>query len=746
MLAGCKNAEPGSAVILDETCGGTRVNHFSFESWQGYDAYLEGAFKSFGDKAPRRIGDDLGFKGSQGMFILEGAKQNALTNAGLGLEFYRNWNKQWYDPAAYTAKVSSIDLLQLKTCAESVMVGYKEIATMYLAATADADGVETVNGELDKWWVAPACRSNPGDCTPCTSAEVGWGMIPMIQQATFHNMAVAFGTAINGTYNYIQLGIQHQSLTYWWFPDTMFATYNPTLVTFPAYDPAEKAQDIHRTGDEFTRLVNFAAGGIESVADKAVHVATTMNIFTPEIEWMLKRYNQLDQDVWATACEWLLANDALWQSWMPNETACTSGKGLVDQNGNFITNRGEAVGCETCPVGHYSQEQDATRVCTPCSSGSYQGLPGEDVCLPCERGRVAPEEGMRACTQCPLGEYAPGTGLSICSICGAGTGQEDKWTTSQPVISQGKETWIQVQGADNISFCGCVVGTYLWDGLCQECIEGAVCEGSSKLLLAPGYFSRPTEPGEVYYCFGNKVRCPGGEPGTCAFGRDTTTIACSACEIGLHARDGVCVECGGGDYALVTIVGILGCVCIAILYVVLMNEGQKSKQPGSLLIAALGMGQMVTIVQQLTVVQQFKIDWGEPFDSILVALEVMAFDLDMISIGCVAPMDPVMKFSTRTLMVLVACRSVCWQGLQAPFSWSSSSPCAPHSWPPSVAINIQTAAGLCKHIMECIAMEKVNICKCPLLVDWLACFPWASWQFACGSSFGSSRRGCKRQM
>lgn len=28
------------------------------------------------------------------------------------------------------------------------------------------------------------------------------------------------------------------------------------------------------------------------------------------------------------------------------------------------------------------------------------------------------------------------------------------------------------------------------------------------------------EPGEVYYCFGNKVRCPGGEPGTCAFGRD----------------------------------------------------------------------------------------------------------------------------------------------------------------------------------------------------------------------------------
>ena len=27
-------------------------------------------------------------------------------------------------------------------------------------------------------------------------------------------------------------------------------------------------------------------------------------------------------------------------------------------------------------------------------------------------------------------------------------------------------------------------------------------------------------------------------------------------------------------------------------------------------------------------IQQFKIEWGEPFSSVLVALEVMAFDMD----------------------------------------------------------------------------------------------------------------------
>ncbi|CAL1154799.1 unnamed protein product [Cladocopium goreaui] len=242
--------------------------------------------------------------------------------------------------------------------------------------------------------------------------------------------------------------------------------------------------------------------------------------------------------------------------------------------------------------------------------------------------------------------------MTECFICGAGTGQEEKWTTSQAVVAQGKETWLQVQGSVNQSYCGCIAGTYLWNGRCEECIQGSICEGSSKLLLEPGFFSRPEEPGAVYRCFEEPVRCPGGEPGTCAVGRDTSAVACSACLPGLHATDGICVECGGGDYALLITVGIIACVCIAILYLVLVNEGQKSRQPGSLLIAALGMGQMVTTVQQLTVIQQFKIEWGEPFAGILLSLEVFSFDLDMISIGCVAPMGPVAKFSSRTLTVV----------------------------------------------------------------------------------------------
>ncbi|CAK9023182.1 40S ribosomal protein S6 [Durusdinium trenchii] len=160
-------------------------------------------------------------------------------------------------------------------------------------------------------------------------------------------------------------------------------------------------------------------------------------------------------------------------------------------------------------------------------------------------------------------------------------------------------------------------------------------------------------PGEVFRCFEQAGRCPGGRPGTCAPGRDNQSIACAACLPGLHTTGDTCEVCSEGNYAMLALVGILCGSGISVLYVVLVYEGQKSRQPGSLLIAALSMGQMVTVVQQLTVIQQFKIEWGSPFSDILAAMELLAFDLDMVSISCVAPMSPVAKFTTRTLLVLL---------------------------------------------------------------------------------------------
>lgn len=239
--------------------------------------------------------------------------------------------------------------------------------------------------------------------------------------------------------------------------------------------------------------------------------------------------------------------------------------------------------------------------------------------------------------------------MTSCFQCGL-EDQRELWTTSQLVNN---ETYIQIQGAFSETSCSCVPGTYLWNGRCEECIDGSYCPGSNNLLLEMGYFSTPEAPGEVFRCFEQAGRCPGGRPGTCAPGRDNQSIACAACLPGLHTTGDTCEVCSEGNYAMLALVGILCGSGISVLYVVLVYEGQKSRQPGSLLIAALSMGQMVTVVQQLTVIQQFKIEWGSPFSDILAAMELLAFDLDMVSISCVAPMSPVAKFTTRTLLVLL---------------------------------------------------------------------------------------------
>jgi len=486
------------------------------------------------------------------------------------------------------------------------------------------------------------------------SGGVGWGMPEMIQQAFFHNMPLAFATALTDPVDlYVPLNRELQSLLYWWTPDTKFTLDNPAQVLFPPNSPSQYQQNIFKTQKENTRLTNWMAKGLDLAADRAVALASALSISDQELSAILVQHlSAPTPDAWQTACDWLRSTSG-WRDWLPNETACSAGKGIVDSTGNFVQQRSLAVGCSTCPVGTFSTDQDTTRACVPCAPGYHQPLPGESVCLPCDVGTKSAAAGAMECTLCPLGTFANATAMTSCYQCGLAD-QVEKWTTSKAVISQGAETWIQIQGASSEDFCGCVAGTWLDNGRCEECIEGSECPGSNQILLLPGFFSTPEAPGMVFRCFGDAKRCPGGVPGSCAVGRDTSSVACSACQTGLRsADDGVCEACAGGDYVMIVVVGVMAAAGITLLYVVLMNEGQKSRQPGSLLLAALGMGQMVTVVQQLTVIQQFKIEWGEPFSSLLASMELLAFDLDMISISCVAPMSPVMKFTMRTLLVLL---------------------------------------------------------------------------------------------
>ena len=78
------------------------------------------------------------------------------------------------------------------------------------------------------------------------------------------------------------------------------------------------------------------------------------------------------------------------------------------------------------------------------------------------------------------------------------------------------------------------------------CGTGASCPGSDALEVLPGFHSTKSEPGLLFQCFGHPGRCPGGEAGACAIGRDGNSPGCSKCLSGLQPRGAECLPCQGG--------------------------------------------------------------------------------------------------------------------------------------------------------------------------------------------------------
>lgn len=89
-------------------------------------------------------------------------------------------------------------------------------------------------------------------------------MVELVQQASFHNMPLAFATAIQTPNEYVQLNIELQSALYWWTPDSTFVEYGAQRVVFPEHNSQEYRNGIYGTQRTEAFLSTWAAGGLDS--------------------------------------------------------------------------------------------------------------------------------------------------------------------------------------------------------------------------------------------------------------------------------------------------------------------------------------------------------------------------------------------------------------------------------------------------------------------------------------------------
>eukprot|EP00438_Fugacium_kawagutii_P023727 Skav228054 [mRNA] locus=scaffold1188:261531:273422:+ [translate_table: standard] len=197
-LGGCLTWTPED---IGRDCVHPRRFHFAFESWQGASTFIPPLLAELGDRAPVNLGT-LGYAGSSGMYVLGGAVEAALADSGLSLRYYANYNADWFQPSKYTATVADVNMSRLGTCDDGVSKTYRFFAPEYLEATGDTEGIYVDESGIkfkcwkEKWWLPPACRDLPANCSTLITHWPGWGMGLLTQWVSFHNMPIAIGIAV----------------------------------------------------------------------------------------------------------------------------------------------------------------------------------------------------------------------------------------------------------------------------------------------------------------------------------------------------------------------------------------------------------------------------------------------------------------------------------------------------------------------------------------------------------------------
>ncbi|CAJ1399234.1 unnamed protein product [Effrenium voratum] len=245
---------------------------------------------------------------------------------------------------------------------------------------------------------------------------------------------------------------------------------------------------------------------------------------------------------------------------MPGRSKCetcrpgyssSSGASLCDPcSAGFIPNL-MRTRCDACPSGSFAAS-NASNSCELCPEGSFAPAVGSSECSLCSPGRYS-AQGSSRCVECPAGFAAPKVGAQACDWC-----QKDTYTSaagSSSCLRCGLGTITVDRGTTSVGDCVCPAGTCFdpEQQYCTPCLEGMVCDVGCNYSsfndaagvfprLLPGYMTRLSEPLRVFRCRA-ELHCPGGEPASCAAGRDSAQVACGLCALGFSPSGQNCNPC-----------------------------------------------------------------------------------------------------------------------------------------------------------------------------------------------------------
>eukprot|EP00438_Fugacium_kawagutii_P013730 Skav209148 [mRNA] locus=scaffold3188:56379:58019:- [translate_table: standard] len=503
LLAGCSSPDcslPGtrSDVLMD-----TWLTAYII-SWDQFQSVNPGLAEDLGS---------MGYAGRDGMYV-KGSIRDAAASHGLSLAYYEAYNPSFHQPYTYFDTLWDVPQDSLWKCNDTfygIKLDFMDSAIMknYLDRTGDTDGVTGQSGQyrancqLPHWWISPACRSNYTQCIPLLLT--GPGITPAFMQwSAAYDLPLAMTHVIEMD-DYVKLVRSKNLLYYWWEPDETLIDLHHSRVVLPPHSPAAWSEGDFRTASSDVYISKLAASRLRISAPR---VRKFLQNFKLDSSQLLDLLGFIDFDslgnytegefhaMSQAACQWVRSKGDIWEKWVPVATDCTAGFGLANVQGVPVASLDEAVDCQVCPAGRFSElftpDSGPTYRCQLCDPGYHQSLFGQGRCIECEPGTYSVEAGQATCSPCGRGSFVNFSGAVECFSCGP----REFWTTSRLEVPSEKK-WIEVEGATSANYCHCVEGRYLSSaGECEVCIEGSSCPGSGVLTLLPGFYSTRSDSAE----------------------------------------------------------------------------------------------------------------------------------------------------------------------------------------------------------------------------------------------------------
>ncbi|CAK9049851.1 unnamed protein product [Durusdinium trenchii] len=639
-ISGCRN--PTATTAEERGCDAkVTYNHITMEMWEAYPSLWADLQKNKA-MAPKAL-TSMGYDGKTSTYLLKSVQESVAESEGLPLEFYTSYNANWWKPWLYFDNTSSVNATRfLKKCSETQIFS-DSLMRNYLAQTGDSAGVQIIDGAVvgscpdEYFWRAPSCRNETFKCVIFFTGGAGWSVHLIMQQATAWNMPIAMAIA-NTWGDFAAMPVAHRSLFYWWEPDPTFLELAPVEVIFPPHDRVGHANGDLKTAPSTIRLTKGVSKDLLSLAPRVENFLVNMEISMAMINAIM-----LDQkntgDSWDdVTCRWLQGNKATWESWLPDDTTCFAGFGLVDiESGELAMDRTVREGkrCQACPSGTFSERLvdsiGVTYICSACPLGTSQASGASLKCEPCDKGTYQDELGSQSCKRCPLGTYQDQEGQAQCIACPDGS---------------------STLGLGSVAFtdCGCVEGRIdvAPAGLtCEVCSVGLTCPAMGTLesyetgvhplgtkylpIVDAGYYTTAAEPLKVYKC-GKTWHCPGGVPDSCAGGR--AGVPCAECPQGKTWSEGQCMECEAWRQILwgISVVGVF--LFLTASYYLMTSK--VTAKASVLFTTTCAFGMLVSLLQSVGIIGMMTVEWPVDLKGFFSYFQVLLLDLDSFGFACFA--------------------------------------------------------------------------------------------------------------